>query len=130
MKQLLPLLALVALTGAAMPAASQPSDALAKMGLWEGHWTYSGQIFETKYMHSHSDSGSADCHWATGRNYMICDYFSDDPPHEDLSIITYSPRAKAYKRIGVGKNSDPVREAFAINGDTWTTQSTTQDSGK
>lgn len=131
MKRLLLVLALVALTGAASLDAPQPSGALAKLGAWEGRWTFSGQIYQTKYSDHHSDSGTADCHWAVGgRNYMICDYFSDNPPHDDLSIISYDATSKTYKRVGVHLNRSTQNETFTQSGDTWTTQSSTQDKGK
>ena len=39
------------------------------------------------------------------RGYMVCDYFSDDPPHDNLSIFSYSPAAKAYTHVGVYKDA-------------------------
>lgn len=124
-------LTLAALIGAATPDASTPADAQSKIRAWEGRWTYSGQIYQTKYSDHHSDSGTTDCHWAAGgQNYMICDYFSDDPPHDDLSIISYSAASKAYERVGIHLNRDPIHETFTQSGEKWTTQSSTQFKGK
>lgn len=61
--RLLSTLAIVTLTGVAPADVSQSSDPLGKLGIWVGHWTFSGQIYATKYSTAHSDSGTADCSW-------------------------------------------------------------------
>ena len=79
-------LAFAALTGAGMAQSSPASDPLAQLGMWVGHWTFSGRIYETKYSHAHVDTGVADCTWTANKGYVICDYFSDNPPHDDLAV--------------------------------------------
>src|SRR5579863_10291934 len=96
---LLSSLAFAALTGAGLAdpsLASEASDPSGKLALWVGRWNFSGQIYQTKYSHAHPDTGVASCIWATNKGYVICDYFSDNPPHDDLSVISYNSSAKAY----------------------------------
>jgi hypothetical protein len=57
-------------------------------------WNFSGRIYETKYSHAHADTGVADCAWTANKGYVICDYFSDNPPHDDLSVISYRPAVR------------------------------------
>src|SRR5215469_6496373 len=83
------------ITGIADP--SPATDPSAALGTWVGRWTFSGQIYETQYSHAHPDTGVADCSWTANKGYVICDYFSDNPPHDNLAVISYNPSAKAYK---------------------------------
>lgn len=122
--------ALVAIALNIAPCVSQPSDPPGKLGLWEGHWTYSGQIYQTAYSQAHSDTGVFDCDWMPNRGYMVCDYFSDDPPHDNLSIFSYSPAAKAYTHVGVFKDSKPHWEKVTLSGNTWITPTETTYRGK
>ena len=98
--------------------------------IWEGHWTYSGQIYQTAYSQAHSDSGVVDCEWMPSKGYMVCDYSSDDPPHNNLSILSYSPSEKAYTHVGVTKDSKPDWEKILLSGNTWTTPTEIPYNGK
>jgi hypothetical protein len=122
--------AFAALTGAGMAHSSPVSDPLGKLGIWVGHWNFSGQIYETKYSHAHVDTGVADCTWAANKGYVICDYFSENPPHDDLSIMSYDSSAKAYTHAQVHKDSPPSSENVRQNGNTWITSRNVSDSGK
>jgi hypothetical protein len=125
----LSILALIAMNGAT-PDASQSSDPAGKLGLWAGRWNYAGQIYGTAYSRAHSDSGTADCNWSPNRGYMVCDYFSTDPPHDTLSILSYDPATKTYTHVSVDKNSEPSRDTVTRSGDTWTASSEIHDAGK
>jgi hypothetical protein len=126
----LPALAFLAMTAAATPGASQSSDPTGKLAMWEGHWSYSGHIYETPYSHAHSDSGTVDCNWMSNRTYMLCDYSSTDPPHNDLSVFSYSPDAKAYTHVEITIDSKPSWETVTQNGNTWVTPSERSYKGK
>jgi hypothetical protein len=115
--------ALAATTGAAVPTASQPSSPPGKLGIWAGHWTYSGRIYATPYSDAHSDSGSMDCNWVPNSGYMVCDYSSNDPPHNHLSVITYDSVAKAYAQVLVVQDSKPSWRKITQSGGTWTMSS-------
>lgn len=119
----LPILAIVAMLGASTPDTIQSFDAPGRLGMWQGHWSYSGRIYETPYSHAHSDSGTADCNWMPGRGYMICDYVSADPPHNDLLVLNYSPAAKAYTYVNIHKDSKPSWNKVTQSGNTWITSS-------
>lgn len=125
---LLSTVALAATAGAAAPAASQSPPG--KLGLWAGHWTYSGRIYETPYSHAHSDSGSLDCNWVPNSGYMVCDYSSNDPPHNHLSVITYDPAANAYTEVLIRQESKPSWNKMTQSGDTWTISSEIPYKGK
>lgn len=117
----LPVLAFVAAAGGAALGDTHSSDPPGKLGIWKGRWSYSGRIYETPYSQAHSDSGTGDCNWTPSGGYMICDYFSTDPPHNDLSIFSYSSVAKAYVHVHIAKDSKPSRESVILNGNTWMT---------
>ncbi len=125
----LSIVTLIALAGAA-PDASRSPDPAGKLGVWAGRWHYAGQIYGTAYSRAHSDSGTADCKWAPNRGYMVCDYFSTDPPHDTLSILSYDPAAKTYAHVSVDKDSQPSRETVTQSGDTWIASSEIHDAGK
>ena len=128
---LLSTVALAATTGAAVPVASQSSGPPGKLGMWAGHWTYSGRIYETPYSRAHSDSGSLDCNWVPNSGYMVCDYSSNDPPHNHLSVITYDSVAKAYTEVLVRQeDSKPSWAKMMQSGDTWTMSSEISYKGK
>lgn len=123
-------LAVAALIGAGVadtPPASNPS---AKLGIWLGRWNFSGQIYETKYSNAHPDTGVADCTWTANKGYVVCDYFSDNPPHDDLAVISYSPSAKAYRLAQIHKDRPSSSETLTQNGNTWITSSDVPDKGK
>ena len=126
----LPALALVAMAAAATPNASQPSDPPGKLGMWEGRWKYSGQIYETSYSHAHSDSGTVECNWMPNRGYMVCNYFSANPPHDELSVLSYSPAAMSYTQVEIKKDEQPSWQKVTQSGNTWTMSREVQDSGK
>ncbi len=127
--QLLSTLAIVALTGATPTDPSQSSDPSGKLGMWAGQWAFSGQIYPTRYSTAHSDSGTADCSWMPNKGYVVCDYFSDDPPHDDLGIISYSPSAKAYSIVVIHKDSPPSFEKVTQSGNTWIASRDVHDNG-
>lgn len=116
--------------GVVKPDASQGFDPLGKLEIWQGHWTYRGQIFETRYSHARSDSGTFDCNWMQSSGYMVCEYNSADPPHNDLSIFNYNPVTKAYAHVEVTKDSKPTWEPVSRNGNTWTTSTDVPYKGK
>lgn len=127
---LLPTVALAATAGAAAPVASQSAGPPGKLGMWAGHWTYSGRIYETPYSHAHSDSGSLDCNWVRNSGYMVCDYSSNDPPHNHLSVITYDAVAKTYALVLVIQDSKASWNRLTQSGNTWTTSSRISYKGK
>lgn len=121
---LLVTLFVLAMTDAAVagaPVAERASDLSAKIGVWEGRWTYSGRIYKTVYSDAHSDSGTIDCAWAKA-TYMVCNYASDDPPHDNLSIFAYSPAAKSLVHVGISRDLKPLWEKVSLQGDTWSTR--------
>jgi hypothetical protein len=95
-----------------------------------GRWNFSGQIYETKYSHAHVDTGVADCAWTASKGYVICDYFSDNPPHDDLAVMSYDPSAKAYRHAQIHKDSPPSSESVTQNGNTWITSRDATSNGK
>jgi hypothetical protein len=127
---LLSTLAFAALASAAMADPSPASDPSGELGIWVSRWNFSGQIYETKYSHAHADTGVADCAWSANKGYVICDYFSDNPPHDDLAVITYSPSAKAYTLAQIHKDRPPSSEKVTQNGNTWITSRNVSDKGK
>jgi hypothetical protein len=128
---LLSTLAFVTMTGAGIADPSPASDPSAELGNWVGRWNFSGQIYQTKYSDAHADTGVADCAWTANRGYVICDYFSDNPPHDDLSIMSYSPSAKAYRLALIHKdNRPPSSEKLTQDGNTWISSRDVPDSGK
>jgi hypothetical protein len=124
------ILAFAAMTGAGIADPTPASDSSGKLGMWVGRWNFSGQIYETKYSHAHADTGIADCTWTANRGYVICDYFSDNPPHDDLSVMSYSPSAKAYTHAEIHKDRPPSSEKVTQNGNTWITSSDVPDNGR
>ena len=127
---LLSTVALAATASATAPVASQPAAPPGKLGMWAGHWSYSGRIYGTPYSQPHSDSGSLDCNWVPNSGYMVCDYSSNDPPHNHLSVITYDPAAKAYTEVLIRQNSAPSWNKMTQRGDTWTISSEISYKGK
>ena len=127
---LLSMVALAVTTGTAAPVASQSSSPPGKLGMWAGHWTYNGRIYETPYSHAHSDSGSLDCNWVPNSGYMVCDYSSNDPPHNHLTIITYDSVAKAYMMVLVREDSKPTWNKMTQRGGTWAISSDISYKGK
>jgi hypothetical protein len=127
---LLSTLAFAALTGAGIANPSAASDPSGKLGIWVSRWTFSGQIYETKYSHAHADTGVADCAWTPNRGYVICDYFSDNPPHDDLTVISYSPSAKAFMLAQIHKDRPPSFEKVTQDGNTWITSRNVPGKGK
>jgi hypothetical protein len=130
MTLLLSTVVLAATAGAAAPGASQSAAPPGKLGMWTGHWTYTGRIYETPYSHAHSDSGSLDCSWVPNSGYMVCDYSSNDPPHNHLSVITYDSVAKAYAEVLVVQDSKASWNKMTQRGDTWTISSEIPYKGK
>jgi hypothetical protein len=127
--RLLSALAIVALVGATPTDPSQSSDPLGKLGMWVGQWAFSGQIYGTKYSAAHSDSGTADCNWTPNEGYVICEYFSTDPPHDDLGIFSYSPSTKAYTHVNIHKDALPVFGKVTQSGYTWIVSSNIRYNG-
>ncbi|MFZ0032416.1 MAG: hypothetical protein WAK84_11155 [Candidatus Cybelea sp.] len=123
-------LAFAALIGAGVAHPPLASDQSAKLGIWQGRWNFSGQIYETKYSTAHPDTGVADCTWTANKGYVICDYFSDNPPHDDLAVISYSPSAKAYRLVQIHKDRPSSSETLTQRGNTWITSSDVPDKGK
>jgi hypothetical protein len=123
-------LAIVALTSAASIDPSQSSDPLGKLGIWTGQWTFSGQIYPTKYSTAHSDTGIGDCSWTPKKGYIVCDYFSTDPPHDDLGIIGYSPTARAYTDVVIHQDSPPSAAKVTQTGNTWIMSRETHANGQ
>jgi hypothetical protein len=117
----LSLLALAALTAADTMDASPGSDPSAQLGMWVGRWTFSGQIYKTAYSDAHPDTGTADCAWSANKGYVICEYFSDNPPHDDLSVMSYSPSTKGYTVTLIHKDRPNSTEEATQNGNTWIT---------
>ena|ERR1700678_3476981 len=74
---LIPALALIA--GAGASQASEASNPVGKLGIWEGRWSYVERDYETPYSHNHTNSGTANCNWAPNRSFMICDYLNRSP---------------------------------------------------
>jgi len=123
-------LAFAALIGAGAANPSPASDPSTKLGIWSGRWNFSGQIYQTKYSNAHPDTGVADCTWTANKGYVICDYFSDNPPHDDLAVMSYSPSAKTYTLVQVHKDRPVSSERLTQNGNTWITLRNAPDNGK
>lgn len=116
--------------GAATPARSQTADPRGKPGMWIGRWNYSGQIYKTPYSDPHSDSGTGVCKWSPDNAYVICDYFSNDPPHDDISVLTYSASAKGYTQVEVHQDRPPTAEKVTLRGNTWIASHDVPNNGK
>jgi hypothetical protein len=116
---LLSTLAFAALMRAGVADTSAASDPSGKLGMWLGHWTFSGQIYQTPYSEAHADTGVGDCMWTVHKGYLTCDYFSDNPPHDDLAVMGYNPTAKAYTIAVVHHDRPPSFEKLTQNGNTW-----------
>jgi hypothetical protein len=117
---LLSTLAFAALTGAGIADPSPAFDPSGKLAMWVGHWTFSGQIYQTPYSEAHADTGVGDCTLTAHKGYLTCDYFSQDPPHDDLSVMSYSRSAKAYTLVVVHQDRPPTPEKHVTqNGNTW-----------
>jgi len=127
---LLSALAFAALTGSSIADPSPASNPSAKLGIWVGRWNFSGQIYETNYSQAHADTGVADCAWSANKGYVVCDYFSDNPPHDDLSVVSYSPSASAYTLVQIHKDAPPSSEKVTQSGSTWITSRNVLDKGK
>jgi hypothetical protein len=116
----------VASSRAGTPDTSQTSDPAGKLGVWEGHWTYTERDYETPYSQANTNRGTGDCSWAPNRGFMVCDYLNSHPgdgvPANDLGVFYYSPSAHTYARLGVFKDSKPFAERVTVNGNVWTTQ--------
>ncbi len=123
-------LAFAALTGAGIADPSSASDSLGKLGIWVGRWNFRGQIYATRFSQAHIDTGVADCTWTAHKGYVICDYFSDNPAHDDLSVMSYNPSAKAYTLALIHRDSQPSSEKVTQNGNTWISSRTVADDGK
>ena len=126
----LSVLALAALASAGKADPSASFNPVEQLGIWVGHWTFSGQIYETKYSHAHADTGVADCGWSANKGYVICDYYSDDPPHDDLSVMNYRSSAKSYMLALVHQDRPAHSETLTRNGNTWISVSDVSNKGK
>jgi hypothetical protein len=120
----------LALMGAGIPDTSTASDSSGKLGIWVGRWNFSGQIFETAYSQAHGDTGVGDCTWAANKGYVICNYFSDNPPHDDLLVVSYNPAAKAYTAVQIHKDRPPSSGKMTQNANTWIASRNLSDKGK
>ena len=123
-------LVIAVLVGAGRAAPSPASDPSAKLGIWLGRWNFSGQIFQTKYSNAHPDTGVVDCTWTANKGYVLCDYFSDNPPHDDLTATSYDPSAKAYTLVQIHKDRPPTSDPVTLNGNTWISSTDAPDKGK
>jgi hypothetical protein len=61
---------------------------------------------------------------------MTCDYISTDPPHNDLSVFSYSSVAKSYTHVEITKDAKPSWEKVTQSGNTWITSSEVPYKGK
>jgi hypothetical protein len=61
---------------------------------------------------------------------MVCDYFSNDPPHDDLSVFSYNATDRSYTHVEVGKDSEPRSDKVTQSGTTWTALSEFPYKGK
>jgi hypothetical protein len=111
-------LACAALT-AGLADPSSAFDPSGKLGMWVGHWTFSGRIYRTPYSEAHPDTGVGDCNWTVHKGYVTCDYFSEDPPHDDLAVIGYNPSARAYTIAVVHHDRPATSETVTQHGNTW-----------
>jgi hypothetical protein len=123
-------LSFAALIGAGMADPSPGSNPSAKLGLWVGRWTFSGQIYKTKYSDPHPDKGVAECTWTANKGYVVCDYFPDNPPHDDLTAMSYDPSTKAYTLVQIHKDRPPSFEKVTQNANTWITSRDVPDKEK
>jgi hypothetical protein len=111
-------------------AASPASDPSLALGSWVGRWSFSGQIYKTEYSDGHADTGIADCAWTANKGYAVCEYFSNDPPHDDLDVLSYSPSARTYKLVNIHKDRAPSYQDMTRSGNTWVTSRYASDKGK
>jgi hypothetical protein len=128
------LLAPVLVFLATVPAASQDSDPIAKLGIWAGRWTYHAQTYETPYSHAYAYDGTADCNWSPNHGFMVCDFLNHKPapgaPVNDLAIFSYDPGTKAFTRVGIFKESKPFPQQVTTDGNTWTASAEIPYKGK
>lgn len=129
-KLVVPSTVLALLMGAATAAPSATSEPPPQLEMWLGRWTFNGHIYQTPFSDAHPDTGIADCTWAANKGYVICDYFSDNPPHDDLAVIAYSPSAKAYHLVQIHKDRPSSSETLTNNGNIWVTLRDSSDEGK
>ncbi len=123
---------LVATTGAVMASGRESPDPNARLGVWEGQWTFHGQLFETPYSHAAKPSGTDDCIWVPGKSYMVCDILDEtsNPPVSDLSIFSYNRAVRTYTHTVMETDSAPFPETVTIQGSTWLAQTHFSDRGK
>jgi hypothetical protein len=122
-------LALASLTAAGVADSSPASDPAASLGVWVGRWNFGGRMYSTKYSQAHADTGVADCEWTANRGYVTCDYFSNDPPHDDLAVLSYNTAAKAFMVDQIHKDRPPTSGIVMHHGNTWITSAEVRDKG-
>lgn len=127
-------LALSLLALATSTARSQGTDPSSKLDVWIGRWAYHAQDLETPYSHAHTYDGTSDCNWSANHGFMVCDFLNKNSPpgfpKNDLGIFCYDPIKREFSRVGVFKESQPVPQRVAIDGNTWITSTEIPYKGK
>jgi hypothetical protein len=127
---LLTVLAFSALSSTGIAGASPVSAPPADLEIWVGRWTFSGQIYKTPYSDASPDTGTADCRWTANKGYVVCEYFSNNPPHDDLSVLSYMPATKTYTHVNIHQDRPSSSETMTHDGNTWITSRATSYQGK
>jgi len=127
-------------TAAVMPSAlaadSQPPGPLEKLRPMQGHWTYSGQFYETANSHAGPSRGAMDCNLMPNKGYLSCDILSSIPEADtgiranDLSLFSYSPSEKSYLHFVIFDSVSPLGERLTIDGNRWVSHSELTVKGK
>ena len=127
-----PVLALVTTASAVTSSNQGLPHAYGRLGIWAGRWTFTGQLFETRYSQAQKESGTNDCFWMPSRGYMVCNIMGNrsNRTTNDLSIFSCSPTTGAYSHIITVNASDPLWESVTVHGNTWLAQAQISDKGK
>lgn len=128
--------ALLAMAGADTLEGSQAPNPLEKVTKMQGHWTYSGQYYETATTHAGPSRGAMDCDVMPNKGYLSCDILSAIPNANTgiranyLSLFSYSPSEKSYMHFVITNDISPLGERLTIDGDRWVSHSQLSDKGK
>jgi hypothetical protein len=115
---------------------SQTPNPLLKLTKLQGHWTYTGQYYETGATHAGPSRGAMDCDVMPNKGYISCDILSSIPdantgiPANFLSLFSYSPSEKSYMHFVITNDISPLGERLTIDGDRWVSHSQLSENGK
>lgn len=128
--------AVLAIASADTTQGSQAPNPLEKLSKMQGHWTYSGQYYETATSHAGPSRGAMDCDLLPNKGYLSCDILSSIPDADTgirknyLSLFSYSPSEKSYMHFVITNDVSPLGERLTIDGDRWVSHSKLSENGK